>query len=125
MSRGNTKTGRFALKENLGRCLAHHDKSCGFDGAAKDGQQPEGPAPAVTSSKKATDNGAKHLHRHQFSVSNCEGKYQLTGPAKGPKLNNAVAKPLFAGRVTSAIVPPPIASGIPPAHPERKRKTMN
>ena len=74
MSRGNTKTGRLALKENPGRCLAHHDKSCGFDGAAKDGQQPERPAPAVTSCKKATDNGAKHLHTHHFSVPNCEGK---------------------------------------------------
>lgn len=53
------------------------------------------------------------------------GECQRTGPANGPRLNNAVAKPLFAGRVTSAIVPPPIASGMPPAQPEMKRNTMN
>ena len=73
ISRGNTKTGRFALKEDLARCLAHHDKGGGFDGAAKDGQQPEGPAPAVASCKEAADNRAEHLNTDQSSASNYEG----------------------------------------------------
>lgn len=125
IARGNTKTGRFALEEDLRKCLAHYDKGGGFAGAAEDGQQPEGPAPALASCKEAADNRAEQLNTDQSPASKSRGGGQLTGPANGPKLNNAVAKPLFAGRVTSAIVPPPIASGMPPAQPEMKRKTMN
>lgn len=49
----------------------------------------------------------------------------LTGPAKGPRLNRAIAIALFSGTVTSAMVPPPKAMGVPPTKPERMRKAMN
>ncbi len=73
IARGKTKTGRFTLKEDLGRCLAHHDKGGGFDGAAEDGQQPEGPAPAVASCKEAADSRAEYLNTDQPSASKYKG----------------------------------------------------
>ncbi|KAL2047713.1 hypothetical protein N7G274_000755 [Stereocaulon virgatum] len=122
---GYTNTSCFALDEDLRRCLAHYDKGDGFDGAAQDGQQPEGPTPAITSYKKAADNRSKHLNPNQSSALDQEEGMQLSDPASGFKLNNAAAKPLFAGRVTSAILPPAIASGTPPTQPETSRKTIN
>jgi len=69
----NTKPGRFPLEEDLRRCLAHHNKSGGLDGAAKNGEQPEIPAPAVASCEKAADNRAEYLATTQSSASNGEG----------------------------------------------------
>lgn len=49
----------------------------------------------------------------------------LTGPVRGPRLNKAMAVGLVSGRVTSAIVPPPNAIGVPPTHPDINLKTIN
>ncbi len=72
IARENTKTGRFALEEDLRRCLAHHDKGDGFDGAVEDGQQSESSASVVVSCKEVADNRAEHLNTDQSSAS----KYQ-------------------------------------------------
>lgn len=48
-----------------------------------------------------------------------------TGPSSGPIAHMDIATPLFAGSVTSAIMPPPIVIGAEQAHPARKRNTKN
>ena len=123
---GVAKLGRFAFEQHFGRSFSHDEDGCNLCRAPRDDQKPRGPAPAFARCKEATNDRSKNLEQVISSNfrNHCRHR-KLTGPASGPRLKSAVARPLSAGRVTSAMVPPPMFKGMPPAQPERKRNTMN
>lgn len=48
-----------------------------------------------------------------------------TGPSKGPKLNAAVAPPIFSFGKASAMTPPPTERTALPPIPAKSRRTIN
>jgi len=48
-----------------------------------------------------------------------------TGPSKGPKLNEAVAPPIFSFGKASAMTPPPTDRTALPPIPAKSRKAIN
>jgi hypothetical protein len=92
----------------------------------------------VVKTPPAIVNNQKH-HRHPIAcVTNpplttstfhkIEGESYITGPTTGPKrgprLNAAVAAPIFSLRNASAIIPPPILKTAEPPIPANNRKVI-